>query len=401
MQSLKNIKWEYVGLLVLACFPIFPFFLVSVAIAIFSLFSVINYFVYKPNRKNSHFNITFFGIQIAFFLFLIVISGFKDGFSSTFKYLEPSISLLIFPIIWFITRSEITKKQQIIILKTFVISSLLLGVYIIGYSSYFSLLNETKFIVLSEEIPVLSVHPHYVGLFFFMIIVILLFKQLNIKKSLQLFLITFFCFLILTMASRAILLVLLLLLAIEFFRKKTTYKNKIIAFLIVVLSISAAVYFIQPLQKKVVEVASAKQFELPNKKWPTSAQIRIGLNYCGSPIINENWVAGVGIITFERILNTCYSKFNNAEKIHYNSHNYYSFLIGSAGVLCLLLFLLMLFWHYKISLKQKNWVYFYFLLLITLSLFTENILSRVYGVVFMLFFMTIFVKTPLKSNQEK
>lgn len=400
MSFFKNKNWEFYGLLFLAFFPIFPFFLVSVAIAFFLLLSVFQRVLIKPDSSKSIFNTQFFIIQILFFVLLLCISGFKDSFSPTLKYLEPSISLLLFPVFWYVTKSKITKEERKSVLKTFVLSSFLLGIYIVLFSIYDSILNNSDFTILYEEVPILSIHPLYVGLYFFMSIVLIYLEGLFINKPLKYSLLFFFTLLIIAMASRAVLLVLLLFFAIEFFRTRITLKSKLaIVFLGLVISFSAF-YVIKPLQKKVIEISSSEYYQLPNKDWPTSAQIRIGLNHCALPIVKKNWITGAGIISFENQLNKCYSKFNNIEKIRYNSHNYYSFLLGSGGILCLLSFLLLLFCHFKAAFNNSNKTHLYFLVLISLSLLTENILSRVYGVVFMLFFMTIFVKSSSSSSQK-
>ena len=405
MKLFKQLNWEYIGLLILAFFPIYPFFLVSIAIVLYVFLSLIHRFKNKKVTNDYVFNRSFFSIQIAFFILLILISGIKDGFSTTFKYIEPSLSLLIFPIIWFVSRTKINAIEKKNILKIFIISSLLLGIYITFFSIYFAFKNNTFFKLLDKEIPFFDIHPNYVGLFFFISLIYLIIEYNPDKKYLKnskYILITFFIWLIFFMASRSIIISFILFFIIEFFfRKKLLFKQKTILFLGALLLILAAGFFIKPFQKKVIEISSSQQFELPNKKWPTSSQIRLGLYHCALPVLKTNWITGKGIISFERELNNCYSKFNNYEKIKYNSHNYYFFLWGSGGALCLLLFLLMLYKHFKTSLQQHNFLYFYFLVAIVISLLTENILSRIYGVVFMLFFMTIFVKNSTILNEKK
>lgn len=404
MTQAKNIQWEYIGLLFLACFPIFPFFLVSVGIGVYAVFALLERFLNKSHTKNYVFNNRFFVIQIAFFLVLAFISFFNDGISSTLKYLEPSLSLLIFPIIWFISKTRITVKQRQNVLKTFTVSSLLLGFYFVGFSLFYAIKNNLSFRIFHKEVPVLDVHPHYSGLFFF-ISIVFLWLQFHPKKPLlkafKYLGIVFFTCLILLMASRAIFICLVLFFIIEFFRSKINLQQKLAVLITAAVLMFAAVSFIKPLQIKLNNISTTEKFELPYKKWPTSTQIRIGLNHCALQTIKENSFLGTGVVSFEDKLNSCYDKFKNSEKVRYNSHNYYFLLLGAGGIFCVVFFLFMLYKHASLAFVNNNLFYGYFLMSIVISLLTENILSRVYGVVFMLFFMTIFVKTTNISTPKK
>lgn len=404
MFGKKKINWLFVGLLSISLLPVLPFFFIGVSVFIFLVFSIINCYS-KHHKKESHSSFNLLLIQISFFLILFGTSIYFDGLIPSTNYLQSSFSLLLFPIIWLVDKkSFITNKERNVILQTFTIASFILGVYLLLFSLYFSINNKTEFQFLFAEVPFLGIHPNYVSVFFLMAIIYLLFeyKTSNLTKHYcKLFMSVFFGILIFSYAARSAIIILVVILFIELIlKKKQTILRKTITFMLLIIISISSIIFIKPLHKKVKELSSREYYELPYKKYPTSFQIRLGLYDCSLPIIKENWTFGKGVVSFENATNQCYSKFNNVEEIKYNSHNYYLFLLGSGGVFCLLSFFCMLFWHLTRSIKYQDYTYLYFILVISITMLTEDFLSRIYGVVFTMFFLTIFIKNKRKHIEE-
>jgi O-antigen ligase len=133
-----------------------------------------------------------------------------------------------------------------------------------------------------------------------------------------------------------------------------------------------------------------------------SSNVRNGIYYCDVELISRSLVFGVGVGDIQDKLNECYGK-NISSKIYtwrdYNSHNQYLFFWLSSGIFGFILFSVLLFYCFKKSLKHSIVIYFYFLVLVSLVFFTENLLSRSDGVIFFSFFNSLlFFNVYQKKN---
>ncbi len=395
----NKINLDYIGLVILSFFPIYPFFIVSVAIFIFISLSIYSRFKYGKQGKSISLIFTF--IHICFFLLLIVRGLSLGQIKETLNYLEPSFSLLLFPIVWFLSGNTINEKERNSIFQYFTLSSFILGLYILGFSIYNSIKLKQDFTIIGEEIKYLDIHSNYVSLYFLaaiMFLIIHMHKNSIHKKILHILLIGFFLFLIFFLSSRIVLITLFLLLFFDLFKRiKISLLKRTLIILTCLLLVIGSIFIMKPLQKKIRETVSLEEFSLPYKKFPTSLQVRLGIYSCTLPIVKDSWLLGEGVINFEKAINNCYNKYNNHDIIRYNSHNYYLFLLGSSGFLCFLSFILLLYLHIKRALINNDFFYFYFIISIMMTLLTENFLSRVYGVVFFLFFLTVFVKSNVRD----
>jgi hypothetical protein len=399
----KKTNFEYIGLIILSFFPIFPFFLVSLSVIAYVLLALLSKFVSKRNFQKRDY--TIISLHILFYLLLIIRLFFTDNFIEGFQHLQPSLSLLAFPIVWFISSTSLSNKERDNILKCFTLSSFILALLILFFSIYIAFTTNKEFIIYYEEIKYLDIHPNYVALYF-LAAILFLYLTLNkrsrkVKVISQLF-IFFFIAMILALSSRIVIILLVIIGLFELFKRiKAPLNKKIIILLVSFIILVSSTLLIKPLHKKLKETINLNELVLPYKKFPTSTQIRLGIYECAFPIIKKNWLVGTGGINFEREINACYESYNNYQKINYNSHNYYLYLIGSAGIFCLILFLVLLFYHFKRAIYHKDFFYGYILLALVITLFTENFLSRVYGVVFIMFFLTVFMKSTIQEENEK
>lgn len=82
-----------------------------------------------------------------------------------------------------------------------------------------------------------------------------------------------------------------------------------------------------------------------------------------------------------------------------NTHNNYLFFIMSGGILCLISFIFALAIGFKLTFKNKNFIQICFLVIVAINLFTENILSRHWGLMFVaLFLIILFIEKEEKVN---
>lgn len=394
MESLKKLRPQHIGFLILSAFPLYPFFGISLAIAFFSILSIIDLF--KGSRTHHKKSFLFLMIQIGFYLILLITAIYHNEFFDSLKYLESSYVLVILPIILFLNQKTITLKERTLYLKIFTLSSFILGVYIFIFSVIFSIKNGMSFDFLYKEVSLTTVHPNYSSLFFLGSILYLIYDYrpaTNIQKIISKILVIIFTLFIIGYASRVFLLCLLIIIAHLILVRSRVSKTTIIALLIVI----PVLFIYRPFQKKAKELIDVINVGLPDQKFPTSTQIRLGIYHCSIPQLNGNILLGKGITNFEKDLNICYEQFNNFEKINYNTHNYYLFLLGSGGIFALLFLLYLLFFLIRKSIINNDMFSMFIFIFLAITLLTENTFSRILGALFFSYFVLIFVK----SNNNK
>ncbi|WP_416346192.1 O-antigen ligase family protein [Aquimarina sp. ERC-38] len=144
-------------------------------------------------------------------------------------------------------------------------------------------------------------------------------------------------------------------------------------------------------------------FELPTTDQPSSIEIRTGIYSCSFEIVKDNLWLGIGIGDVQSSLDKCYSKFNSSffEKNKVDTHNYYSYLLISGGILALSSFFVFVVTIYREILNSLNIINFSFVLLLIVGLLTENVLLRAYGIVFFCFFLTtILTRENIKPSMS-
>lgn len=131
-----------------------------------------------------------------------------------------------------------------------------------------------------------------------------------------------------------------------------------------------------------------------------STNIRVGIYKCTWELIREHPFAGIGVGSDRRMLTQCYAQFPTDvyQKTFYNTHNQYLNFWLLGGIISLLLFLASMVWQYRLSIIWKDYTFLFFLLLMTISFSTENILSRQAGIVFYYFFSCLLITTGLHQR---
>ncbi len=113
---------------------------------------------------------------------------------------------------------------------------------------------------------------------------------------------------------------------------------------------------------------------------------------------SENPILGVGTGDMQRELNATYARndFQLALDYSFNPHNQYLetlLTIGIAGFLTLIAWMGSLCW---LGWRHKNWLLLVFGLIASLSMITESMLERQWGIVFICFFATLLISDNFK-----
>lgn len=82
-----------------------------------------------------------------------------------------------------------------------------------------------------------------------------------------------------------------------------------------------------------------------------------------------------------------------------NSHNQFISFYLDGGIIAFMTLVAFLSWQFMHAIKNKKYLYFSILILFTLEMFSENILSRQSGLILFIFLISFFRKAdPLISK---
>lgn len=410
--------------ILLGCFPVLTFGMRSVFTIVWSILGIILFFRKKREYRFKK-DIWLFIIPFLLLIFsLTYSSNLNQGIGGLIKML----SFFIFPLIFYLNRDFFNTKQISKIIYFFCISVFCMILFqIIHVFLNFDIitdkvtLEEIKsngFRALSEIseakinqiklrrfrgfiIAVSNTHTTYLGLWisFAVFFLGIKFKKTmkNSVKLLNVFLIIILLSWLYLISARMPLLALMIsgLLTIILFSNFSRIKLMKfgLAFTVVLV---VSVLFKNPFSTRVKEYYNTGLTSLDKGSKTAefnSSNVRNGIYYCDLDLITRSPILGFGIGDVQEKLNECYSK-KISSKVYtwrdYNSHNQYLSFWLSAGVFGFVFFFVFLFYCFKKSLKYSIVIYFYFLVLVSLVFFTENLLSRSDGVLFFSFFNSLF-----------
>ena len=326
------------------------------------------------------------------------------------------MSLLIFPLIFYLNRNVFTKvivRRIIWVFCVSVVVFVLLQIIVSLFNIDYLLLDLTEKEIRRNNLSSLTTieqnrinsikirrfrsfilkfgdtHFTYQGLWIsFVIFVFLREAYLRFKKNLthSIILLISASLLIIWLSLLSTRMPLLTVLIASFVTWLLFVKFEIKTFLILLITsilLSITSYFVfVPIKVRINEIFSTK-FNLRN-----------GIYYCSFKVIQKNILLGVGVGDSQSELNKCYENKIGA-KIYkwmdYNTHNQYLFFLVSTGIGGLLLFLISIYIHLKKSITSRQAMYFYFSIIIILISMTENILVRSDGLMFYAFFGNLFL----------
>ncbi|WAC03889.1 O-antigen ligase family protein [Lacinutrix neustonica] len=178
-------------------------------------------------------------------------------------------------------------------------------------------------------------------------------------------------------AKTAIIINILIIIPSLFYLLITKKKIKTLLFLLILLA--GVFYFTTTKFKLPLNRISDRIEELSNTT-NSNRETRVVLWKSAMPLLKENIVFGVGTGDGNKVLIENYK--NNGLKTNTNIHNQYLDYLLRVGLFGLLVFIAVIGYAVYLSVKLNNYVYFCFLILVLGSCFTENILSRQWGIIF-------------------
>lgn len=416
----------------LSCFPLLPYGIRSVVTLTWAIIGLFCFLIKDANSnkidKINRKDIYLLGITIFPFLIITFSLTYSDNITEGVNKLIKMLSLIVFPLIFFLNLRIFSKEKIKNIFYVFTLSVTILVLYQIiislihlDYLTSDLSIHEIKRNNLIDNAKLDSdiinkiklrrfrnfvtekanTHTTFQGLWivFALLIIIRKFFESKTKILMQVILAIIFIALfswLLALSTRMPLLsffiaIMSALIVLRRYSVKFYVLSAICLFII-----SLACYnYIPSIKIRIDEVVNTK-FILPSKdnniQTYNSTNVRNGIYYCSWDIIKGNLFYGVGIGDMQDQLNSCYNSKIGA-KIYlwkdYNSHNQFLFFLISTGLIGFIGFCASFVYQFKVAINYNSFLYFYFSVIVVLISLTENILVRSDGVLFFSFFNSL------------
>jgi len=325
-----------------------------------------------------------FFLLCALFFFADLIGNILRLSFNTATFRDIKLSFLIIPLI-FIAHNDVIKKHVVLICNAFVFGTLSYILYSWGYIADFYLITAPNYkeFSLSDGYIVYqlynylpgAIHHTYIGIYIVFSIMILLHqvKTNKTRRHLKLLLIAIHCFSLFYIGSK-----------ISFF----------LLFLLV------TIYLIS-LRKFIINIGFTLCFFVGLylvKRWVVGMRLensiyaRLDYYSCGLDILEKNWFAGIGADNFSEI-----SSFICNNEI-FIPHNIFLRAFVTNGFLGFTILILLIGLLMIKAFKAKDLIFISLVLMLLIAGMTEDLIYRQRGVLFFVFFVSLFYIKNLKHH---
>ena len=323
---------------------------------------------------------------------------------------EIQLAILIFPFILASNRTTLVKYKSLL-LNVWVTGCIIAISYCEFDAIRIILFNHLPFKALFSDNFInnnftepLAIHPTYLAMYVALSISILMHLLIQ-TKDLTIKAMTGVGILLLTVSliqlgSKSVLIVLLLIvLAALIINRKRLSKKRQIYFVLVPLGIIlSTIYVFQDLKIRFVQnlyddIANTQSGKSKNEfrivRWKAALQV-----IKESPILGHGAGSEIPALKREYYRRKLYNSYIN----ELNAHNEYLSLLIKFGIVGLVIFLCMLFWGFNYAIRENDFVFLSFLIIITLVSISENILDVNKGVFFYSFFFSFFMFKKINTG---
>lgn len=405
----------------LACFPLLNMKIANGTVIVLFIFSVL--FASNNHKKWTANGITNLAFLIMPFIYILIHCLLIDQSKEAHFYLEKSLSLGVFPIIFFLL--PLDKKKFDLMFKIWTGCSILVSVWglcntmallnaNVGinkfWQSYREMFNDPSFshLLRSNFENFTKIHPTYASMFlgigFIYIFNLIIIQKISNKKYLlfYVFILVMIFGLQLIVAARTPLIATLLI-TIGIYTIHNRKNKKIYLFhALATIIVTSLVILVPSINSRFKEVNLNNTYT-PNVNNQNSLNIRAGIYKCSFEIIKNNCVLGVGPGKLQTKLNECYFGISKEvyERQNYNTHNQILDYWAAMGVLAPIL-LILFFGRIIINFHDSanNYLILGLIFLFLICMLTENILNRQNGVIPFALFMS-FLGLQNKPNFTK
>lgn len=346
-----------------------------------------------------------FVLAVSFFLIHVIGLVYSGNMHSAWFDLEVKLTLLIFPLIFFMSETLRENKQKFI-LWTFVISTFFATLTCIGnaiYNYYENGLNTFSYMTLS-----IFHHPTYFALFICLSAVIILnywfysdFVKKVLLKIVFTFLLLFFAVFIYMLSSKAGIFsyfMALMMMSVPALFKKTIRFTSVL----VILFACFQLWFCLTRNNRFQSVESSVTHAEQNTQTSESNAVRVLIWETTFDIIKENYALGVGTGDIKDELFKKYHERNMTGAIEnkLNVHNQFLETWLGQGIPGITLLLLIFLIGIIRSLKTKDWMFLTFTLLLGFNFLFESMLNTQAGVVLFGFFFYYIASLNTKPKES-
>jgi len=355
-------------------------------------------------------------LWVVFFLYHAISIIYSDNKKEAQFELEKKLGFLVFPLI-FSTTDFITGKTARTILKYFIGACVIACLICLGNAMYFYLQGDPSYFVYHELGSPLGFHAVYfstfIGFCIFTILYHLLqnYRVMNPQKRLGFIVLIFFFFVFMILLSSKTIIVTVFLISLGMgimrFLKRYSKLAVIGAALLCMVVFAVVVRKTPYLNNRFQEIFKESYSTVLNKSdyrdfHFTGGTIRVAIWKSVRDVMNEQnaLLFGVGIGDAQKLLTEHYNKIHiyPGDAIlgfkgftHYNAHNQYLQFYITLGLVGVILFLIILFYCYRHALRSRHALLLSLLMLFSAFFFTESALCAHKGVVFFMFFASLFV----------
>lgn len=388
-----------------------------ISFGIFSLFHFFS-FIKKIPRVPLYYSLIF----VAFYLFYCLSFFHSSDQLTGFRDLETKFSLFALPVL-ILCLSKITKIELRWIFYSFLAGLITAEMLALAQAAeVFLESSQTDQFFYHDLVSFSDINAAYFSWYVLFSIVILLFFEIKLKKSISVILLCFQIIFLFLLSSRAVELSLLLLvipLAIYRHQKKnpSNKKSAIYKFFIYLIVLASFAWkpgiFNQKFDK--IEVSSIKFAFLPCYNHHSydfnNINTRLFFWRVGFDNLKHiNLLSGAGNGDINKLQNLrmhqlgildIFNEKKPSDFLNMNLHNMYLQSLMATGIFGLLLFLSMLILPIVLAVKTKNTVLLLFQLLAALFMLHESALQTQSGVVFYSFFSALLIKQTLNPTNIK
>jgi O-antigen ligase len=432
MPLFEKINFGAAILLVLS-FP-FGYNLSYYALSLWVATFVIEKIVYSKKAKEYFYEkkgyLLIFAPSTLFFLFFFISILIRPNFQKNVNELESQLSFIAFPIIFLFANQAYRIKKDILI-KVFVLAVFLTSAYslyvafsnslriedgklifrsIIGNKSYNRGDNILESVTQGGNYffghyisPLL--HPTYYAMYLNFGIFFMLSLWKNSTgwkvKSIFVFLILLFSLLIFLLGSKGGIITLLISTSLFFFYHLFYKKQIYLKILGILFFITITFLFLQsPRMKLLLNKFKSEQLEERNLS-TESSDMRLKIWKASIEIIEEHYLFGLGPGNVKKNISLKLNLNEKEANKTYDPHNQYFTTIIKLGIFGLIIFLLLLIYPSIKSIKKKEHLLFYLLIIVAINGLFETIYGLAQGIVVINFFYgLLIINLPIKKQKK-
>ena len=401
-MNLKELKYKanyYILLLLVFVIPL-DRRLGALLVGLFVLSSFINY---KPKEKRNPKILLFALPFMVYFISLSYASDFSDGIEELIK----KLSLLVFPIAVYFSNINYREKMDSI-LTTFIEGCLTSGLISLISSAihYYFTLDSTSFFYGNSSV---FLHVSYFDMYANFAILILYHFIFNQKKEknftiLRVGIILFLSVMVVTSASKTGLISMLIVHSgaiIYWIRKEKSWTKGVVVIFVFITVLSIVFLSSSTLRNRFNELI--KVTTTNNLSSHSSTAARVEIWKIANDLIQEKpWIGyGVGAV-HQHLMKEYKSRgFNDLYQKKLNAHNQIYQTTLTVGLIGGIIMLFSLILPMVMAIKQREFLYLFFLLLLVFNLMTEAMFERQAGVVFYALFNAVFFVVLLEKKNNK